>query len=142
MDMVLPRRVASCRQHLEEGIARYTSEQHHAPAFRMGQDPGVACGAFAAMTLWLLGYPDQALARLHEALALAHDLSHPFSLAFVRVFAAIVYQLRRDVPATYEHAEAAVALSTAQGFTQWVAMGTSVRGWALALQGRGDELST
>ena len=91
------------------------------------------------MTLWLLGYPEQALARLHEALALAHELAHPFSLAFARCWAAFVSQLRRDVPAVHEHAEAAVALSTAQGFPLWAAMGTSLRGWALAMQGQGEE---
>ena len=90
------------------------------------------------MTLWLLGYPEQALARLHEALALAHELSHPYSLAFARCMAACVSQLRRDVPAVHEHAEAAVALSTEQGFPLWVALGTSLRGWALAMQGQGE----
>jgi predicted ATPase len=87
----------------------------------------------------LLGYPDQALAHIHEALALAHVLSHPYSLALVRCFAAFVSQLRRDVPAVHEHAEAAVALSTAQEFPLWAAYGASVRGWALAMQGRGEE---
>jgi predicted ATPase len=53
--------------------------------------------------------------------------------------AALVSQFCRDVPAAYEQAEAAVALSTAQGFPFWAAYGTSVRGWALALQGRGEE---
>ena len=129
----------AARQHLEEGIARYTPDQRRAPVFRMGQDPGVACRAYAALTLWLLGYPEQALARLHEALALAHELSHPYSLAFARCWAAIVSQFRRDVPAVHEHAEAAVALSTEQGFPQWAAMGTSLRGWALAMQGQGEE---
>ena len=38
----------------------------------------------------------------------------------------------------YEHAEAAVALSTEQGFPLWAALGTSMRGWALALQGQGE----
>ena len=90
-------------------------------------------------TLWLLGYPAQALARLHEALALAHELSHPFSLAFARCWAAYVYQFRRDVPAVHEQAEAAVALATEQGFPQWAAMGTILRGWALAMQGQGEE---
>ena len=90
-------------------------------------------------TLWLLGYPAQALARVHEALTLAHELSHPYSLAFARCWAAYVYQFRRDVPAVHEQAEAAVALSTAQGFPQWAALGTILRGWALALQGQGEE---
>src|SRR5262245_64331104 len=94
------------RQHFEEGIALYTPDQRRAPAFRIGQDLGVGCRAHAARTLWLLGYPEQALARLHEALALAHELSHPYSLAYVRSYAAWVYQLYRDVPAVQEQAEA------------------------------------
>ena len=128
----------AARQHLEDGIARYTPDQHRMPVFRMGHDPGLACRAFAAWTLWLLGYPSQALARLHEASALVHALAHPFSLAFARCRAAHVYQLRRDVPAVYEHAEAAVALSTEQDFAQWATIGTSMRGWALAMQGQGE----
>jgi class 3 adenylate cyclase/predicted ATPase len=129
----------TARQHLEDGIAHYMLDQRRAPVFRIGNDLGVGCRAFAALTLWLLGYPAQALARLHEALALAHELSHPFSLAYVRVFAAIVSQLHRDVPAVHEHAEAAAALSTEQEFPLWTAWGTSLRGWAVALQGQGDE---
>jgi predicted ATPase len=105
----------------------------------MGQDLGVSCGAFAAWTLWGLGYPDQALARLHETLALAHALSHPLSLAFAQVFAAFIYQCRRDVLAVYEQAEAAAALSATQGFPQWAAVGICGRGWALAMQGQGAE---
>src|SRR5262249_13619009 len=128
----------AARQHLEEGIARYTSDQHRTPVFRMGQDPGVACRSFAAMTLWLLGYPEQALARVHEALMLAHALSHPYSLAFARCFTDFVLQYRRDVSAVHEHAEAAIALSTAQGFPLWAAYGTSMSGWALAIQGQGE----
>jgi hypothetical protein len=58
----------AARQHLEDGIARYTLDQRRAPVFRMGNDLGVGCRQFAALTLWLLGYPAQALARLHEAL--------------------------------------------------------------------------
>src|SRR5439155_20295188 len=102
------------RQHLEEVIARYTPDQHRAPLFRMGHDPGVGCRAHAAMTLWLLGYPEQALAHIHDTLALAHDLSHPYSLGFARYSAAWIYQLRHDVPAVHEQAEAAVALATEQ----------------------------
>jgi predicted ATPase len=47
--------------------------------------------------------------------------------------------LRRDVLAVHEQAEAAVALSTEQGFPFYAAMGTSLRGWALAIQGQGEE---
>jgi predicted ATPase len=39
----------------------------------------------------------------------------------------------------YEQAEAAIALTTEQGFASWLAMSTSLRGWALAMQGQGEE---
>jgi predicted ATPase len=129
----------AARQHLEAGIALYTPDQRRARVFRIGQDPGVACRVLAAQILWLLGYPERALAHIHEALALAHELSHPYSLAFARLWAAIVSQLRRDVVAAHEQAEATVALSTEQGFTHWAAWGMSLRGWALAMQGQGEE---
>jgi predicted ATPase len=129
----------SARQHLEAGIARYTPDQRRAPVFRIGQDVGVACQANAARTLWCLGYPEQALARIHEALTVAHEISHPYSLAFAWCVAAFVFQFCRDVPVVHEQAEACVALATAQGFPQWAAMGRSLRGWALAMQGQGEE---
>jgi predicted ATPase len=55
----------------------------------------------------------------------------------VRCLAATVSQLRQDASATDASAEAAVALSIEQGFAQWVALGTSVRGWTLGLRGQG-----
>ena len=129
----------AARQHLEDGIACSTPDQRRAPAFHIGQDPDMGCRANAARTLWCLGYPDQALALLHEALALAQELSHPYRLAFAWCVAAFVSQFRRDVPAVLAQAEACVALATAQGFPQWAAMGRSLHGWALALQGQGEE---
>jgi predicted ATPase len=133
----------TARQHLEEGIVQYTPDQRRALVFRMGHDLGVGCWAHAAILLWVLGYPAQALAHIHEALALAHALSHPYSLAWGRCWEAFVSQLRpqlrRDVSAVHAQAEAAVTLSTVQGILQWAAFGTSVRGWALAIQGQGEE---
>jgi predicted ATPase len=104
----------------------------------MGPDLGVACRFYLAWTLWLLGYPAQARARLHEALTLAHALSHPLSLAWMLCRAAIFCQLCRDVPAVLEQAEAALALAATQGFPQWSAWGTIMRGWVLAIQGQGE----
>ena len=73
----------------------------------MGRTLGWVACAYAALALWLLGYPDQALQRSHEALTLAQELSHPFSLAFALYLAASLHQLRREVQAAQEQAEAA-----------------------------------
>ena len=104
------------------GVRAYTPDQPR------GVPHGPRSGwllSHAAWTLWLLGYPEQALAHLHDALALAHELSHPYSLAWARCVAAFVSQFRRDVQAVHEQAEAAVALSTEQGFPLGWAWGTS-----------------
>ena len=73
---------ASAREHLGAGIALYDPQQHRSMPSLRCSDPGVACLSYAAWTLWYLGYPDQALKRSHEALTLAQELSHPFSLAY------------------------------------------------------------
>jgi predicted ATPase/class 3 adenylate cyclase len=127
------------RRHLEDGIARYTPENPRARAFRVAQDPGVACQSYSAWCLWLLGFPDQALARAQDALALARNLSHPFSLAFAQCWLACVSQLRRDARTVLKQANVTVTLTTEQGFPIWTAMATSFRGWALAMLDKGEE---
>jgi predicted ATPase len=113
-------------------IALYDPQQHRSHAFHYGQDPGVICRAYAGVTLWWLGYPDQALQRSHEARTLAQELAHPFSMAFAEYFAALLHQFRREWHLTHERAEAAIALGTEHGFVLWGALGTFMRGWALA----------
>jgi hypothetical protein len=54
----------------------------------------VFCRAYDAVTLWMLGYPNQALQRTHEALTLARELAHPFSLGNALFFAAWVSHFR------------------------------------------------
>jgi predicted ATPase len=53
--------------------------------------------------------------------------------------AAAVSQFRHDILAVHKHAEAAHALSTEQEFPLWVALGMSLRGWALVMQGQSEE---
>jgi predicted ATPase len=124
---------------LDKGIALYNPHQHRSHAFVYGQDPGVVCLAWAAVALWHLGYPDQALRRSDEAIALARKVAHPFSLAFALFFATWLHELRREWPMAAEHAEATVALSAEQGFADFLLGGTFFRGQALAELGRIDE---
>jgi hypothetical protein len=90
------------------------------------------------LTLWLLGYPDQALQRSHEALSLAQDLSHLYSLVLALSFATRCHVLRREARAVQERAEAAMAICAAQGFAPWLAEETLVHGWALTVQGQDE----
>jgi TOMM system kinase/cyclase fusion protein len=126
----------AAQAHFAQGIALYDRQRHGTHAFRYGQDPGIFCRSYGAVTLWFLGYPDQALQRTHEALALAQELAHPFSLGNALFFATWVHQFRRERHVTQELAEAIIALGAEQGFTVLSAAGTIFRGWALVAQSR------
>jgi TOMM system kinase/cyclase fusion protein len=129
----------SAHAHLAQGIALYDPQQHRASAFLYGEDAGVVCQSFDSWTLWYLGYPDQAWRRSHEAVTLAQQMAHPFSLSYTLSVAAIFHQFRREVRLTQERAEAAMSLATEQGFPHWMAVGSLMRGWALAHQGQAQE---
>jgi predicted ATPase len=92
-----------------------------------------------SQVLWFLGYADQALEKSHEAITLAQQQAHPFSLAFALSLAAECHLLRREGQAAQERAEAVLTLSLEQGFAIWLATATMLRGWALAEQGQGKQ---
>ena len=131
--------IASARTHFEKGIALYDPQQHRSHAFLYGQDPGSACQSFAAMSIWVLGYPDQALQSMSEALTLAQEFTHPFSLGFALNAAALFHQYSREAQAVQENAEALISVSTKHGFPHWLHNGTILHGWALTSHGDGGE---
>jgi tetratricopeptide (TPR) repeat protein len=88
---------STAQGHLERAMILYDLKQHHAFASLYGQDQGVICRSWAALTLWSLGYPEQALQRSPEALTLAQEVVHPFSLAYAMCFAGMLCQLCRDI---------------------------------------------
>jgi len=123
-------------EHLEHVIADYDPVRHGSIAFLYGQDPKVVCLSQAAWTLWIHGFPDQALKRNEEALTLARALSHPYSLAAALSFGAMVHQLCQDERAALECAEAAITLSTEKEFALWRPWGLVMRGWAMTQSGK------
>jgi predicted ATPase/class 3 adenylate cyclase len=131
--------LAPARTHLEQAMTLYDPQQHCSLAFHAGQDPGVVCRGFAAWALGLLGYPDQALQRSDDTRVLAQERAHPFTLAYALDFATRIHQLRREGQLTHQWAEALLTLSREQGFTQRLATGTILCGWALAAQGQTAE---
>lgn len=129
------------RAHLERAVDMYDPSVHGPENAQgvIGQDPGVASLAFLAWMLWHLGYPDQALQRSREAIALAREISHPYSLVFALHFGTAVHRFRREGALAQTQAEGVVALASEQGFPYFHAAGTYLRGWALAEQGQVEE---
>ncbi len=130
----------SAHVYEERASALYDPQQHRPLAFLYSADPGVGCCSYAALALSLLGYPDQALKKIHQTFILTQELSHPsHSLAFALATTVWFYQLRGERQTVQEQAEAVIALSDGQEFPVWLAWGAVFRGWALAGQGQGEE---
>ena len=102
-------------------------------------DFGVFARCYASHALWLLGYPDHALTRGEEVLSLAQALAHPFSLAMVFAYLAMLHQFRGERDAAHTHAEAAIALCTEHGFGYYLAWGTLLQGWSLCEKAPGKD---
>jgi predicted ATPase len=130
---------AATRGHMEQGLALYDPKRHGGHAHLYGQDSGVSYRAFGSVALWLLGYPDQAVQRGREAVALGEQLGQPSALALARHFAGLVRQYRREAPAAQVSAEAVLAVAAEHGFSFWQASGRMMRGWAVAEQGSGAD---
>jgi predicted ATPase len=127
------------RTNFERAMALYDPRQHSDRALVGVNDFMVMCLFYFAWSLIVLGYPDQAVTRISEALVRAQELAHPYSVVFARMHAVHVHELRREAQTAQEQAEAMIAICEEQGFTFWWGWGMFYRGWALVAQGHGEE---
>jgi predicted ATPase len=125
------------REQFEEVIQLYDFERDS--KLVGSQNPGVIALSLVASTLWMLGYPDQALKRRDEALALAQALSSPQNLLFALHYIAWLHQWRRESHSVQATAERIIALSTEHGLNQVLPSAIAHRGWALAQDGNSEE---
>ncbi len=86
----------------------------------------------------MLGYPEQALTRSQETLALASQLGHIHSLAAVCNFAALLHQFRWENQAVYEQTQTASALAMEHAMDHHQIRATILAGWCLGHQGQGE----
>jgi len=129
----------AAREHLVLSIFLYDAERHRPLSAQYALDAGVYALTFAAATLWHLGYPDQALQKMNEGVALAQWLSDPFSLAFAQLGMGVVRQLRREAFAVQERSETLMSLCAEHGLIQYSYYRNFLGGWALAEQGHNEE---
>ena len=126
---------ASSLAHCDRAIALYDPTQHHRLIRVLGDDLGVSALNFCGSNLWFLGQPDAGLVRAREAVALAHRLNDPFSLAYALSFETVVHWYRRDLAPQCERATEVMALSEAQRFPLWLGVGRVLHGAARVLAG-------
>ena len=131
--------LAIAREHSEQSLALYDDHQHRSLAALYGFNPQVFCLGRVCQSLWLLGYPERALQRSQEGLSRAQGLTHPPTMGLALMSAVFLHQLRREEQVVQKQAEAMITLCSEQGFAYNLAIGTLLRGWALAEQGHEEE---
>lgn len=125
--------------HGEKGAQAYSPDHHSVISAALGEDPGIDCHTWAALSLWFLGYPDRALAEGRLAVSLANDPSRLYSLANAQSQMALLYQLRQEAAETLEWANQTILLASRHGYPYRSAVGQVLRGWALARLGEREE---
>jgi predicted ATPase len=124
------------RAHYDQAIALYEPVEHRPLATRFGQDSRVVVLSRRSAALWLLGYPDAALADAEHALAHAREIGHAASL---------LYTLRHGWLAHYQCGNYATAdalaaelgsLADEKGAALWKAYGMLYQGCVSVLTGK------
>jgi tRNA A-37 threonylcarbamoyl transferase component Bud32/tetratricopeptide (TPR) repeat protein len=100
-----------------------------------GRDIGIPFRAHGAVVLWLLGFPDRAVARSRQAASLALEKLDYYGLAIALFNTAKVHQFRREAEPVAQYSQSLLALADEQAFPVWFAAGTILAGWAAAQRG-------
>ncbi|MBV8921092.1 adenylate/guanylate cyclase domain-containing protein [Bradyrhizobium sp.] len=109
---------------------------YHSPVY--GINMSVFCRAYASHSEWHLGYGARGRRLAEEAVALARETSHPFSIALSLDYLAMLHQFGRDPEAALEAATEAGEICAEHRFDYYGAWSGLVRAWAIAETGRLD----
>ena len=125
--------------HLESAIAAYDPERFGSGRFQLGNNPGVVGLTTSALVSWMLGFPDRANQRANEAIVLSRRLGHPSSTAYATFHAGLIHLWTREDAAALACSEAVVNIADEHDFPIWRAVGSCLRGRALAGLGSADD---
>ena len=129
--------IQTCLEHTERGIALYDISRHGRHALRFGgHDPGSCALSTGALALWLCGYPDKAVERSNEAIALARQLEVPGSLSADLNLDAMLHQYRRDPDAVAKRLDELAVVCAEHGIRHYEATAAMLRGWVDVTYGR------
>ena len=132
----------SSANHFEETIRLSPSKGKQSLYNLYVVEPQAASLLLLSWDLWFLGYPDQSLSRVSEALDLAQELGHPYTVAFAHYMTSVVHLLRGDAARAFESAEKSLAVSEEQRFSLYAILSRISRGRAVGDLGRLGEAKT
>jgi hypothetical protein len=76
--------------HFEETVALYAPGQKNVTDLRYAQDHAVWALSMLALTLYPLGYPEQAEAAIRKAISWAHEIRHAMTTGFALSFGSVL----------------------------------------------------
>ena len=106
---------AAARRSGDEVHRLYDPERHWDLASLTNTDPFTGEGIYRPQFLWIMGYPDQALAANQATEASARRRRHPFDLAFALTLGAQLFDFLRDPDALLKRTEEAERISKEHG---------------------------
>ncbi len=131
--------IAQARAHYDQAMALYDPAAHRPLATRLGQDTGLIIMSWRSWALWMLGFPEAALADANRALKDAHELGHAATLMNTLFIPSWTLILCGNYAAANRHGDQLVALADEKGSLFWKAIGMRVQGAVLALTGRASD---
>ena len=120
--------IAEGRAHLDQALALYDPAEHRPLAARFGQDVAVAILSFRSTALWLLGYPEAALADTDHALKHAREIGQAATLMYALTTTLITLIHCGNYSTATMQFEELVALTDEKGSSFWKALGTMMQG--------------
>lgn len=126
-------------QLLERCRELHIPSEGHTNAAMYGQDPGVIGRAMSARPLWALGYPDRAMQRATETLAIARSQNMPTMIAFSLVVLQGIHLYRGEAAEALSVGDEILALCREYELPQEAEWSKGFQGYALYLLGRHNE---
>jgi adenylate cyclase len=126
-------------EHLEKGLSGLDVNRMRARRFGLGSNLGVVGLTVSALLLWMIGYPERALRRASESIALAQQLDHPFTLCYALFHCGLLNLWMGNLEVAQEWTREAVDLADSHEFPVWSAVASCVRGAAMVGMGAKDE---
>jgi class 3 adenylate cyclase/predicted ATPase len=131
--------IAQGRAHHDRSIALYNPAVHRALATRFSHDARVASFLYRSLALWMLGYPEAALADVENAVKEARELAHAVTLIYALFHGSLTRMLCGNYPAAIAEAHESVALADEKGALVFKGLAMLAHGSSLAVAGKATD---
>ena len=128
--------IVESRKHFDSAMALYDPAEHRPLAMRFGVDARVSILSYRSWTLWLLGYPEAALADIDHALRDAREIGQAATLMFALGNTTFSHFFCGDYAGASAKSDEIVALADQKAALFWKARGMMNGGCVLALTGK------